>query len=178
MLLTTQQFWQSVCDRLLIIEAEHLIPEKKVDDFLAALPLRFPDESYMDWLKRGQKLAKVIPFPRINFRYITEVQRLAAKTKDGLPEKALTSNNGQFRLTIKELEQNKLKLTVEALNVASSKYANRLIGIAGESNKDNLISLIYLNEDGEGCDESLENTPAIRQALLRPVIALIEQDNA
>lgn len=181
MLLTNQQLWQEAYKRLLLLETEYLVSETKLDKFLAALPLRLPDESYMEWLKRGRKIATVIPFPKINFRYLTDWQRLAAdsrETKAALPEKVLTSNNKQFRLTIKELEQNKLKLTVEALNVASSKYANRLIGIAGENNKDNLICLIRLNEDGEGWDESLENTLVTRQALLRPVIALIEQDNA
>jgi hypothetical protein len=177
MLLTTQQCWQEAHRRLLLLEAEHFMFETKVEEFLATLPLRLPDESYSDWLKRGQKLAKVIPFSKINFRYITEVQRLAAdsrETKDALPEKALTSNNKQFRLMVEELVENKLRLTIEALGLASSKYAQRLIGIAAENSKDDLICLIYLDEDGEGVDESLENTPAIRQALLRPVIALIE----
>lgn len=181
MMLTPKYLWQIVYRRLLLIDAERPVAQSATAELLAALPLRLPDESYLAWLKRGQKLAQVIPFPRLNFRYITDVQRLAADTRasnDALPDKALLSTNKQFRLTIAELPDQKLKLTVEALGNASSRYAGQLIGIAADASKDSLISLIQLDELGEGFDASLENSPALRLALLRPVLALIgpEQD--
>ena len=76
------------------------------------------------------------------------------------------------------MPENKVKLTLEALGLASSKYANQLIGISAENNKDNLITILHLDEDGEAVDASLENTQTLRQALLRPVISLIKQDDA
>lgn len=179
--LTTEQLWQEAFKRLMLIDIEKPISESTVDDFLAGLPKRLAEENYLEWIRRGQKLAKVIAFPKVNFRYLTDVQRLAADSRemeDALPEKPLISDNKKFKLTIKELINNKLKLKLEALSISSSKYAHQLIGIAAENSKEGLISLIYLDEDGEGIDESLDNTPAIRQALLRPVIALVEQDDA
>ncbi len=181
MAFTSQQLWQEAYRRLMIIDAELPMAEEKVDQFLAMLPQRLPRENWVDWLVRGQKLAKVIPFQKMNFRYLTEVQRLAADSREiehALPEISLLSANQQFRLTVEALPQNKLKLILEALGVASSRYAHCLIGIAGTDSKDQLISLISLDADGEGFDESLDNTPAVRQALLRPVIAIIEQESA
>ncbi|MEQ1637767.1 MAG: hypothetical protein ABL903_13870 [Methylococcales bacterium] len=181
MTLTSKQLWHETYRRLLAFEAELPIAEETVDAVLDTLPLRLPAESYRAWFKRGQKMAKIIQFPKMNFRYLTEVQRLAAdsrETEDALPEIALISRNQQFRLTVEILPDNRLKLTLEALGLASSSHANRLIGIAAADSKDQLISLIRLNADGEGMDDSLENTAAIRQALLRPVIGLIEQSNA
>ncbi|MCK4494097.1 MAG: hypothetical protein KAU26_08585 [Methylococcales bacterium] len=177
MTLTTQQVWQEAYQRLMLVDKERPVSEETVDNFLASLPKRLLDESFLNWIKRGQKLNKILSFPTLKFRYLTDVQRLAAdtrKTQDALPEKSLLSCNKQFRLTFQILANNKLCLKVEALNLASSRYAYRFIGIAGNNSKDDLITMIRLNEDGEGMDESLENSSIVRQALLRPVIALIE----
>ncbi len=178
---THQQSWKEAYKRLMLVDAEPPISEQTVDSFLAGLPKRLTDENYSDWLTRGKKLAKVIAFPTLKFTYLTDVQRLAAdtrKTKNALPEKPLLSSNKQFRITIEEMPENKVKLTLEALGLASSKYANQLIGISAENNKDDLITILQLDEDGEAVDDSLENTPILRQALLRPVISLIKQDDA
>lgn len=176
-----QQIWQAAHRRLQFIEAELPIAETKVDALLDALPLRLPAESYLDWFKRGQKMAQLIPFQKMQFLYLTDIQRLAAdtrETEDALPEQPLLSSNQKFRLTVETLPRNRLKLTLEALGLASSQYANRLVGIAGANSKDQLISIIRLNMDGDGFDDTLENSSAVRQALLRPVIALIEQTDA
>jgi hypothetical protein len=136
------------------------------------------EENYLDWLKRKQKTAKVISFPKMNFRYLTEVQRLAADSRDvedALPEIPLMSANQEFRLTVESLAQNKLKLTLEALGLASSRYANCLIGISATDSKEQLICIMRLNADGDGIDDTLDNTAATRQALLRPVIGLIDE---
>ncbi|NOT84622.1 MAG: hypothetical protein HOP02_07565 [Methylococcaceae bacterium] len=177
MLLTPGQLMKATRQRLNIIAAEIPVAEAQLDNLLALLPLRLPEENYVDWLKRGRKMAQVMPFPNMNFQYLTEVQRLAADsrdTEDALPEIALLSTNQQFRLSVELLPQNKLKLTLEALGLASSRYAKCLIGIAAADSKDQLISIMRLNADGDGVDESLDNSAAMRQALLRPVIALIE----
>ena len=177
MTLTTKQIWQEAYSRLMLVDKERPVSEETVDNFLTELPKRLTDESFMNWIKRGQKLNKILPFPNIKFRYLTDIQRLAADTRsttDALPEKSLLSCNKQFRLTIQPLNDNKLRLKIEALNLASSRYAHRVIGIAANNTKDDLITLIRLDEDGEGVDETLENSEIVRLALLRPVIALIE----
>ncbi|MCK5898923.1 MAG: hypothetical protein KAG06_07630 [Methylococcales bacterium] len=177
MTLTTQQVWQEAYQRLMLVDKERPVSEETVDNFLAGLPKRLFDESLLSWIKRGQKLNKILSFPTLKFRYLTDIQRLAAdtrETQDALPEKSLLSGNKQFRLTLQVLADNKLRLKIEALNLASSRYAHRLIGIAANNSKDDLITVIRLDEDGEGIDDTLENSPIVRQALLRPVIALIE----
>ncbi len=181
MTITKQQCWEEAYRRLMLVDTEEAISEQNVDDFLEGMPKRLTNEDYSAWLLRGKKLSDVIAFPTLKFNYLTDVQRLAAdsrKTKDALPEKPLLSSNKQFRLTVKELPNNKIQLTLEALGLASSKYANKYIGISAENNKNDLITVLHLDEDGEGVDEALENTEAIRQALLRPVISLIEPGNA
>lgn len=177
---TQKQCWEEAYKRLTIVDTEPPISEQTIDTFLAKLPKRFTDEDYINWLFRASKLAKVVDFYSLKFNYLTDVQRLAAdtrKTKDALPEKSLLSKNKQFRITIEELPNNKVKLTLEALGLASSKYAKKLIGISAENHKDNLITILHLDEDGEGVD-IIENTAVLRQTLLRPVISLIEQGNA
>jgi hypothetical protein len=177
MTLTTQQVWQEAYHRLMLVDMERPVSEETVDNFLTGLPKRLTNERFINWIKRGQKLNKILPFPTIKFRYLTDIQRLAAdsrKTKDALPEKSLLSCNKQFRLTIQILENHKLRVKIEALNLASSRYAHQVIGIAATNSKEDLITLIRLDEDGEGVDDSLENTAIVRQALLRPVIALVE----
>ncbi len=181
MIRTPQQCWQEAYNRLMLVDIEEPVSEQTVDLFLEELPKRLETEDYSSWLTRGKKLAKIVAFPTLKFSYLTDVQRLAAdtrKTNDALPEKPLLSSNKQFRITVTEIPENKVKLMVEALGLASSKYAHKLIGISAENNKDDLITVLHLDEDGEGVDDTLENTPTLRQALLRPVISLIEQGDA
>lgn len=200
--------WQEAYLRLLDRASEIQVDDAQVDDFLAAMPPRLEDESYQDWLERGQKagmpqrltdeayedwlergkrLTNVIPFRKLRFTYLTEIQRYAAdtrETEDELPKIALTTVNQQFRLKVTPLpgKQEKLKLTVEALGLASTRYARKVIGIAGEigkdhlgeDSKDHLIALIRLNEDGDG-EVTLDNTAIVRQALLRPIIGLADE---
>lgn len=175
--LTRKQISQAALQRLMQLEATLPVAEAAVD----ALPLRLPAESYRDWLKRGQKMSNIIPFPQMNFRYLTDVHRLAADSgdhEDALPEIPLLSDNQQFRLTVDVLPDNRLKLTLETLGLACSRYANQLIGIAASESKDQLISIMRLDADGDGVDDTLDNTAAVRHALLHPVIALIGQDDA
>ncbi len=175
------QLWQEAARRLALLEASLPIHEADVDALLATLPQRFAQESYSAWLSRGQKLARMVPFSKIQFHYLTEVQILAADTydsADALTEIPLISVNQQFRIQLTPISGNKIQLRISALGVASSRYSNCIIGIAASDTKEQLISLIRLNADGDGLDESLEDSPVIRQALLHPVIALIEQADA
>lgn len=176
MIINPKQFLQEITRRVHSIHTDVPVDQDKADLILAALPLRLPEEKMLDWFKRAQKLSTVV-----NFRYLTDIQRLVAdtrETEDALPEISLTTSNQQFRLSVESLPQNKIKLTLGALGLASYEYANCLIGIAAGNSQDQLIAKIRLDAKGKGSDE-LDNTAANRQALLRPVIALLsEQDNA
>lgn len=181
MTLTHQQCWKEAYQRLMLVDVRMPVSEQTIDAFLAGLPKRLENESISEWLFRGQKLAKVVAFPKLKFNYVTEIQRLAAdtrKTKEALPDKPLLSSNKQFRLTVEQLPDKKVKLRLEALGLASSKYANKLMGISAKNDKDNLITILHLDEDGDGEDDTLKNTLAFRQALLRPVISHVEQGDA
>ena len=178
MTLTTQQSWQVAYQRLLFIESENNASDTNVNRLLESLPVRLAHESYLEWLKRSIRLSNVIAFPKLKYRRLTVVQRKAAQAKDGLgtlPSTHLISQDQQFRLTITELPHNKLKIKLEALGLASSKYVHALLGISGEDSKDDLICIIRLNSDAEGEEINMDNTVAIRQALLRPVISLINE---
>lgn len=174
---TNKQLWHITQRRFMIADAiDSIATEAEVDEFLAAMPPHLPKETQSERLIRGQKFNV-----NLNFRYITEIQRLAAdtrETEDALPNIPLKTMNQQFRLTVTKLPNNKLRLTLETLGLALSRYANCRIGIAATST-DQVIAEIQLNADGEGVEETLENTPAHRQVLLRPYIGLLEErDNA
>lgn len=172
---------QQILARFTMIAAERPVTEADVNALLQTLPLRLPFEPYYEWFKRARNLTKVIPFPRIRFDYLTEVQRYVADSRDdsdALPEIPLYSMDRQFRLQVQPLPKNKLQLTVEALGPASDRYANRMIGIAAASSKEQLLLVLTLNHDGEASDSSLDNTKAVRKALLNPIIALIGRDDS
>ena len=178
MTLSTKQSWQVAYQRLLFIENENKASDANVNRLLESLPLRLEYESYLEWIKRSIRLSNVIAFPKLKYRYLTVVQRKAAQTKGGLetlPSTQLISQDQQFRLTVTELPNNKLKIKLEALGLASNKYVQALLGISGEGNKDDLICIIRLNNDAEGEESNMDNTVTIRQALLRPVISLITE---
>ena len=179
MSISTQALWQEAYRRLILVESEFYAPETIVNRVLDALPLRLPNESYRDWFNRGQRIGKVIAFPQIKFQPSTDYQRLAAssESEDALPVKPLLSSDKRFRLTIEALVGNKLRIKLEALGLAGNRYAGCLMGIAGGNSKDNLISLIHLDEDGEGSDD-LDNTLALRLALRTTVIRLVSDGDA
>lgn len=175
---SAMQYWEEANRRLQYIEAELPIPKSSLETLFANLPLRMPRESFGDWFKRAYKLAQIIPFPKIKFVYQAEFIRLAADSQDSvdaLPDIPLFSTNEEFRLQVESMADGRLRLRVEALGMAFSRVANKRIAISGGDNKDFIISLIQLDNEGEGLDETLEDTPAIREALLRPVIAIIEE---
>ncbi|MEQ1638638.1 MAG: hypothetical protein ABL903_18390 [Methylococcales bacterium] len=179
MTLTPKKLWQIGYQYLQHIQSELPVAKSEVDALLKVLPLRMQKETYSEWLTRGERMAQHIPFNKIRFHYITDVQLLAAdthETEDAVAQIPLITSNKEFRITIQILSKNKLKLSVEALGSACGEYANKLIGISGIDSKDQLISQILLDNRGDGFDDQLDNTPANRQVLLRPVIALLDNE--
>ncbi|WP_445372338.1 hypothetical protein ACH518_06760 [Methylomonas sp. HW2-6] len=175
--ISEKQLWQEVYRRLELIQAETPVSQTTIDSYAETWPDQLADETAEQWFGRARRLAQVIPFRPAVFQPLTEIRRLAADTLESefpLPSAPLLSQDQQFRLTIQALADDKLQLTLETLGIASHRYAHCVLGIAAADSKSQLICAVRLNADGEGVDSSLQNTPAIRKALVNPVIALIE----
>lgn len=178
-------FWEETRRRLNEVDRENPICLERVDQLLTSVPSRQHQEPLLDWLRRVRNAAvqdskPVIPFrakPCWRFTPLAEIQRLAADSGDSeipLPDpgRALETEDGRFRLTI-TAKNGKLQLTVETLGLAVDSFANHQLGIAGPEGEEQLISILNLNEDGEDHCEIVD-TETVRQALLHPIIGLIE----
>ena len=84
----------------------------------------------------------------------------------------METEDGRFRLML-SAEGDKIRITVEALGGAIEALAGRRLGIAGPGGEEELVAIVELDEDGDGSAE-VDDRPEIRQALLQPVIGLIE----
>ncbi len=165
--------WQETKTHLKLLRTGPPASIEAVDNLLAVLPKRQPEESFRQWLARGKGAKQWV------FKPITEIIRLAADTSDSefpLPDpgRALESTDGQFRLTIFVPEINKITIKVETLGFAADKFANRAIGIAIAPRADAVIAVINLNEDGDG-DCTIDDQLEVRKTLLRPSIGLFEE---
>lgn len=177
---TQQQLWREVFDRLHVVENETKVSEQQVDALLNLLPRRLPKETLMQWFIRGQGLINEVYLPQVDFHSLTEFNNLAASSSlpiDELLQKPRITNDKQFRLSVLDQSELQLTLKLEALGRASFKYANCLMGIAAQADKDDLIAVLKLDEDGEG-SVTVGNNKSIQYALLEPIIALIESYNA
>ena len=119
---------------------------------------------------------------RVRFTPLTEIVRLAADSAGvsrevPLPDpgRAIESADGRFRLTI-AAEAGGIRVGVQALGLASDLFANRRIGLAGPGGAEPL-AVIPLDGDGDG-ECRLDDRAEVRRALLRPVIGLIDDEDA
>jgi hypothetical protein len=179
--------WREAERRLRLVDIEPPLSTAQVDGLLQVLGPRSEGESLEAWLKRGrsaeaaarpQQSAQIIPFSprRQRFVPVAEIVRLAADTAGPevmLPATDLESADGRFRLRVRA-EGNEVVIELQALGLASDDYAGRRVGIAGAQAGAALpVAVIELDADGDG-QVRLPDTPALRLALLRPVIGLIE----
>jgi hypothetical protein len=179
--------WREAERRLRLIDIEPPLSMTQVDGLLRVLGPRRQGESLDAWLKRGrgteaatprQQSAQIIPFSprRQRFVPVAEIVRLAADTAGPgvtLPEKELETADGRFRLRVRA-EGDQVVIELQALGLASDEYAGRHVGIAdAEGRADLPVAVLELDADGDG-QVRLPDTPALRRALLRPVIGLIE----
>jgi hypothetical protein len=179
--------WREAERRLRLVDIEPPLSMAQVDGLLQVLGPRQEGESLEAWLKRGrsaeaaappQQSAQIIPFSprRQRFVPVAEIVRLAADTAGPevmLPAKDLESADGRFRLRVR-LEGDQVVIGLQALGLASDDYAGRSVGIAGTEGGATLpVAVLELDADGDG-HVRLPDTPALRLALLRPVIGLIE----
>jgi hypothetical protein len=174
--------WREAARRLRLIDREPPLTAARVDGLLQLLGPRPQGQSVAEWLARGRMAgserpsAQIIAFNPRRHRFIpvAEITRLAADS-DGagipLPARDLETADGRLRLSV-ALEVAQIVITVQALGPAADYFAGRTIGLAG-SGADAPLAVLQLDEDGDG-RVRLQDTPELRQALLKPVIGLIE----
>ena len=179
--------WREAERRLRLVDVEPPLSMTTVDSLLDILGPRRSNESLGDWLQRGhapattieRPSAEIIPFNprRQRFTPVAEIVRLAADTSGPeipLPTRELETADGRFRLRV-TLEGDQVVLTVQALGLASDDFAGRTIGLAAADADQPPVALLQLDEDGDGTVR-LPDTTALRQALLKPILGLVEDN--
>jgi hypothetical protein len=174
--------WREAARRLRLVDREPPLTAARVDGLLEHLGPRPRGASVAEWLARRpmagseRRSAQIIPFNPRRHRFIpvAEITRLAADsggTGIPLPARELETADGRFRLSV-TLEGTEIVIALQALGHAADEFAERRIGLAG-SGAAAPLAVLQLDGDGDG-RVRLPDTPELRQALLKPVIGLIE----
>ncbi len=180
-----EALWEQARLCLSLTQTKPAISTALVDRLHAQLPPKQQDENMGDWLRRASTgtvdtTADVLPFrpSSSSSRRLTplsEFVRLAADSSGSelsLPDSALESSDGRFRLRVLA-DSSGVTVFIEALGLAADQFAHSCIGLLNPDNTDEPLLTIDLDQDGDGhC--RIEDTPALRRALLNPVILLIE----
>jgi hypothetical protein len=181
--------WRRAERRLRLVDREPPVTLGEVDALLQILGPRREQESLGEWLQRARApraeaaprpSAEIIPFsPRFNakrqrFTPMAEIVRLAADSggEIALPARELETADGRFRLKVTG-EGDQVVIEVQALGLAADEFAGRTIGLAPAAAGAEPIALLALDDDGDG-RVRLPDDPALRRALLKPVIGLVE----
>ena len=183
-----EELWRMAEQRLRLVDREPPVAPSQVDALLQTLGPRRREESLGDWLQRwrapgaeaARPSAEIIPFsPRFNarrqrFTPMAEIVRLAADSggEIALPARELETADGRFRLKVTG-EGDQVVIALQALGLAADEFAGKTIGLAPAAGGAEPIALLALDEDGDG-RVRLPDDPALRRALLKPVIGLIE----
>jgi hypothetical protein len=181
-----QALWRRAAARLELVDVEPPVSMAEVDALLGLIGPRRVDEPIVTWLRRGQaprasapvqESAEIIPFNprRQRFTPVANFVRLAADTSGleiPLPARALETDDGQFRLEVTK-DGDELVISIQALGQASDLFAGRTLGLQADEPGQMPVALITLDEDGDGAVR-LADRPALRRALLRPLLGVIE----
>ena len=181
--------WRRAEQRLRLLDTEPPVKIDQVDALLRVVGPRRPGEALGDWLMRSQApqttaserpSAEIIPFSpqfsatRQRFTPVAEIVRLAADSAGreiALPSRELETADGRFRLKVTS-EGDQVVIEIQALGHAADEFAGRTIGLAAHGSADP-VALVALDDDGDG-RVRLPDAPALRVALLSPVIGLVE----
>jgi len=196
-----QAFWNRILYLLELAALPPPLSDREAEEFLAQLPPQRDGETLFEcilraadeWDRARESVTKDLPdnVIYVNFRPLIAIQRLAADSGEVAPlpdpGRPLESADGRFRLWMTAVN-GQIQLTLEALGFASEEFAGRRLGLASagawsEQATDQIVQLSpdaviaewALNEDGDGACEILDSLET-RQALLHPVIGLIEDD--
>lgn len=184
-----EELWRLAEQRLRLIDREPPVALSQVDALLQTLGPRGHEESLGDWLQRSRApaaeaaprpSAEIIPFSpkfspkRQRFTPLAEIVRLAADSGGAiaLPARELETADGRFRLKVTG-EGDQVVIEIQALGLAADEFAGKTIGLAPAAGGAEPVALLALDDDGDG-RVRLPDDPALRRALLKPVIGLIE----
>jgi hypothetical protein len=151
-----------------------------IDQLLQVLPERDSGESVGAWLKRRAEpaaSARIIAFPGKvrRFQPVSEFYRMAADSgteRYPLPETTLESADGRLWLSVNK-QGDELELTVQAVGMAIDELAGKCVGLAADAAPETLVAAVILDQQGEGrC--VVADTDAVRQALLHPIVGIVE----
>ena len=184
-----EELWRLAEQRLRLIDREPPVALSQVDALLQTLGPRGREESLGDWLQRSRApaaaaaprpSAEIIPFSpkfspkRQRFTPLAEIVRLAADSGGAiaLPARELETADGRFRLKVTG-EGDQVVIEIQALGLAADEFAGKTIGLAPAAGGAEPVALLALDDDGDG-RVRLPDDAALRRALLKPVIGLIE----
>ncbi len=195
-------FWNHMLYQLELAALPPPLSGREVDEFLAQLPPQRDGETLFEcilraadeWDRAREPVTKDLPDKVIyvNFRPLIVIQRLAADSGEEEaplpdPSRSLETADGRFRLWV-TAENGMIRLALEALSFASDEFANRRLGLVAAGawsgqvtdqimrlKRDAVIAEWTLNEDSDGVCE-IPDALETRQALLQPVLGLIEDD--
>ncbi len=176
--------WQLARQRLALKQLKPTVSSELVTRFRAQLPARQEDDTLEALIRRAssnsQSTAEIKTFkpkPTKQFKPLAEFMRFAADThEDEIPlpdaESVLESVDGRFRLRITAINDH-IDIFIQALGFAADEFANSCIGLFDPSDKNRPITIMTLDQDGDGHSQ-VKNTLNLRRALLKPVIVLVE----
>lgn len=179
--------WLSLWHRLDAVRFDPLPSEEDVAQICAALPPRDAGETLADWLARANRPAVAaiprrgvaLPFHKPRLRKLVEIRwQAAGHTLYPVPEQPIETVDPSFRLTVSEVEGG-LRVYLEALGADIDRYAGQYVGIAADAEDlGSLVVALRLDDDGEG-EAVADDNEAVRKVLCaKPVIVLIESDDA
>ena len=183
-----EELWRIAEQRLRLVDREPPVAPSQVDALLQTLGPRRREESLGEWLQRARApqaeaprpSAEIIPFSarfnarRQRFTPMAEIVRLAADSggEIALPARELETADGRFRLKVTG-EGDQVVIELQALGLAADEFAGKTIGLAPAAEAAEPIALLALDDDGDG-RVRLPDEPALRRALLKPVLGLVE----
>ena len=180
------QLWHQASLALQRVDVDAPVPVAAADVLLTRIGRRADDEPLDQWLRRLTRRpaaaapahqAEIISFDarRQRFRPVADFVRLAADSSGpeiGLPAHALDTEDGRFRLQISE-DEGMLTIKIQALGHASDGFAGQIVGLSSGASATDPLLLVLLDEDGDG-ETRRADDPALRRALLRPVLGVVE----
>lgn len=172
--------WREAARRLRAVDVEPPLTAARIDALGERLGPRRPGQDLASWLKGeagAESAGNVVAFDpgRHRLRPVATFTRLAADTAGSalaLPEGELETEDGQFRLRA-AADDGTIVLELQALGFTADDFANRTVALVALDDEDVAVAVLELDEDGDG-SAGFPDTTALRRALLRPVIALVE----
>ena len=180
--------WRRAASRLALVDVEPPVSITEIDAVFEVVGVRPAGSSLSAWLERGADVDETASSPAISsnvtsladyrqrFRPVATFVRLAADSAGseiGLPARPLETDDGLFRLTVAS-EDDVLRITIEALGMASADWSERCMGLSGSGDDQPLLAIFTFDEDGDA-EIVIDDTEAHRKVLLHPVIGAIDE---